>query len=57
MRPGKVVRHDASGVLPAIETTRAAVERLRAVIVAVAIVNLALVALRELARDRAEEDA
>ena len=53
----EVVGHDLSGVLAAEDAAGAAVLRLGAVAVLVAVVDLALVAVHRLAGDAAEEDA
>ena len=56
-KPGEIVGHHPASVLPAIESAGAAVERLRAVAVFEAVLNLAFIALPELAGNAAEEDS
>ena len=55
--PGEIVGHHAASILPAIESAGAAIDRLRAVAVLEAVLNLALVSLPELAGNAAEEDS
>ena len=56
VEPAEIVGHDAAGVLPSINATRAAIIRLRTVAVLVAILNLTFVTVHQLAGDATEKD-
>src|SRR5262249_51524692 len=57
VEPLAVVGYNLAGGLPTVDAARAVISRLGAIAVFVTVVDLALVALPELARDVAEEDA